>query len=112
MEYYFTKATHEEARWIIEKHHYSRSMPANSKHIYAVRKGGGLFGDYGDVVACCLFSGPVNRNWPHDSIELIRLVTDGTLSIPLSKFFGWAIREIKKKSYPFLISLAAITGIK
>jgi hypothetical protein len=97
----------EEVLPLIQKHHYSGTVPASTRHCFTWRSNGGLFGDYGEPVAACLFSHPSNRNWPQDALELTRLVRHPDLKQPLSSFVSWCIRWVREHhEYPFILSYA------
>jgi len=104
---HMTGATQDEVWPLVRDFHYSRRMPSAVKHCFAWREDGGLFGDYGEPVAAAIFGQPVNRNWPHDALELQRLVRRDDCDLPLSKFVAWCLRWLRANGdAPFCLSYA------
>lgn len=69
----FTTASREEAEQFVQEWHYSGTLNTIIHHAFTMREPGGLFGDRGPIVACCVFAHPVNRNAKQGEIELVRL---------------------------------------
>ena len=106
-QYFMTGASADEVWPLIRDFHYSRRMPSAIIHSFAYREAGGLFGDTGSVVACCVYGAPVNRSWPPESLELKRLVRNDKFTKPLSKFVSWSLRWLKANTeVPFVLSYA------
>lgn len=105
--YIMTGATQDEVRSLIKSFHYSRRMPSAVLHCFALRSHGGLFGDTGEPIAAAIYGQPVNRNWPHDALELQRLVRRDDFGGKLSKFLAWSLRWLRSETkYPFVLSYA------
>lgn len=104
-ELFFTGATPDEVWPLIAKHHYSGRMPANIQHCYAVRSGGGLFGDLGPVLAAAVFTLPPTR-WKEEVIELARLVRLPGFSAPLSQLLSFACTRLRINGWPLAVSFA------
>ncbi len=92
---YMTGATLDECWPLIRNYHYSKRMPAATKHGFSWREEGGLFGDSGLPQAVALYGQPVNRNWPQDALELTRLVRKDDFTNHLSEFVAWTLRWLK-----------------
>lgn len=95
----------DEAERLIKNYHYSRRMPSNVQHCYAVRERGGMFGDTGPVMAAAMFSIPPTR-WSEDVLELSRLVRSPSCNMPLSKLLAYACGWLKKSRHNLLVSFA------
>ena len=81
-------------------------MPANIQHCYAVRRSGGLFGDFGDAIdAAAVFSIPPTR-WGENVIELLRLVRRPNYNAPLTELLAFSCRWLRKAGVPLLVSFA------
>ena len=100
-----TGANQDEVWPLIRDFHYSRRMPGNIQHVYAVRKPGGFFGDHGEVVAAAVFSIPPTR-WSEDVIELTRLVRDPNHPEPLSKLISFSCQWLRKQGWALAVSFA------
>lgn len=106
IEYYMTGATPDEVWPLVRDFHYSRRMPSNIQHCFAVRESGGLFGDYGtSIFAACIFSIPPTR-WNESVIELSRLVRIPTFQFPLTSLIAFGCRHLRKLGYPLAVSFA------
>lgn len=105
MKLHFTSATQDEVFHLVRDFHYSRRMPANIQHIYVARKGGGLFGDFGEPLAAVVFSIPPTR-WAESVIELSRLVRCPTTDITLSSLISFACDCLKKNGHDLIVSFA------
>ena len=101
----FTGAEPDELWPLIRSYHYSRRMPSNIQHCYAVREAGGLFGDHGKAIAGVIFSIPPTR-WKEDVIELSRLVRVPECAVSLSALISFACRWLKKAGVPLVVSFA------
>ena len=104
-DFYMTGAEPYEVWPLIRDYHYSRRMPGNIQHCYAVREPGGFFGDSGELIAAAVFSIPVTR-WSEDIIELVRLVRHPTCTEPLSKLIAFACRRLVLNGWHLAVSYA------
>jgi hypothetical protein len=102
---YLTGASPEECWPLVRDFHYSRRMPSNIQHCYALRGDGGLFGDYGEVEAIAMFCIPPTR-WSEDVLELARLVRRPTFNGQLSMLLGFATKRLRKNGHALLVSFA------
>lgn len=102
---FFTGAEPDEVWPLVRDHHYSGRMPANIQHCYAMREGGGLFGDFGEVVAAVVFTIPPTR-WSEDVIELARLVRLPDATAPLSRLIGFACDRLRLHGHALVVSFA------
>lgn len=89
---------------LVEKHHYSRRVPANVQFVGSLHKDGGLFGDSGEIVAACFFSIPPTR-WSEPVLELSRLVRANDV-VPLTKLISFCVKVLKKRGECLLVSFA------
>ena len=102
-----TGATQDEVWPLVRDFHYSKRMPTAIKHCFAWRQYGGLFGDTGEIDAAIIYGQPVNRNWPHDALELQRLVRKDDFTKPISKLVTWSLRWLREHTNtPFVLSYA------
>ena len=102
-----TGATADEIWPLVRDFHYSRRSAGLVQHAFAWRNPGGLFGETGEPVAGITYSQPVNRNFPHDSLELSRLVRRDGFTAPLSAFVAWTLRWLRGNTErPFVLSYA------
>ena len=62
-----------DARALVKRFHYSGRFPNSIKFIGTLHLAGGLFGDFGEAVAACVFTVPPTR-WREEVLELSRLV--------------------------------------
>ena len=89
---YFHLNRTKEVRYLVERFHYSGTMPANTVFCGSWHHGGGLFGDYGPIVAACVIGIPACQ-WKEDIVELSRLVRiDGAMLPPLSGLISKTVR--------------------
>jgi hypothetical protein len=96
----------DDAAKIIEKHHYSKRMAANVQYCVTWHKEGGLFGDFGEAVAACVFSIPGTR-WGEEVLELTRLVRIPEMPIQLTGLISKAIDKVKSaKVFDLVVSFA------
>jgi len=102
---FLTGATPDECWPLIRDFHYSKRMPSNIQFCFAMRRSGGLFGDYGDPVAVATFSIPPTR-WTEPVIELSRLVRREDVSISLSKLIAFSTGWLKRKGEHLAVSFA------
>ncbi len=101
-----TGATPDEVWPLVRDHHYSRRMPSNIQHCYAVRESGGLFGDYGDnIVAACVFTFPPTR-WSETVVELARLVRRDDYTGQLSALVAFGCRHLRNNGHALAVSFA------
>jgi len=105
MTLHFTSATPDEVWPLIRDFHYSRRMPSNIQHIYGLRKDGGLFGDFGELVAAIVFSIPPTR-WSEPVIELSRLVRAQECDEPLSGLVSRSMNRLKNHGVDLVVSFA------
>ena len=90
---------------LVRDFHYSRRMPSNIQHCYAVRGVGGLFGDYGEVHAVAMFCIPPTR-WAEDVLELSRLVRAPSFAGGLSKLLSFSAKRLRANGHALLVSFA------
>lgn len=100
-----TGAEPHEISSLVKAFHYSRRMPSNIQHCYAIREEGGLFGDTGAPVAGIIFAIPPTR-WSEEVLELARLVRDPICTIPLTQLIAFAIKQLKRNGWDLLVSFA------
>ena len=93
-----------EACDLVIRHHYSKRAPANIQIVATMHDDGGLFGDYGEVVAACFLCIPPTR-WTEPVLELSRLVRSDR-SIKLTPLISAACRAAKKRGYDLIVSFA------
>lgn len=105
MDYFMTGAEPDELWPLVRDHHYSRRMPGNIQHCYAIRVSGGLFGDNGEPIAGVIFSIPGTR-WSEELLELTRLVRRPDCDVPLSKLISFACHWLKISRRPLVVSFA------
>jgi hypothetical protein len=105
-----TGASADELWPLVRDCHYSKRMSGLVRHAFAWREPGGMFGDTGKPVAGVTYSQPVNRNFPHDSIELSRLIRADGFDRQISEFVAWSLRWLRANTpYPFVLSYADTT---
>jgi hypothetical protein len=92
---HMTGAEPDEVWPLIKRYHYSKRMPSAPMHTFAVRKPGGLFGDFGDPVAAAIYGNPVNKYLTDGAIELLRLVRHPDYATQLSGFVAWSLRWLR-----------------
>lgn len=102
---HLTGANPDEVWPLVRDHHYSGRLPANIQHCYAMRASGGLFGDFGDVLAAAVFSIPPTR-WSEETLELSRLVRHPEMKHPLTRLLGFACAALRKNGHHLLVSFA------
>jgi len=105
MDFFMTGADPDELWPLVKQFHYSRRMPGNIQHCYAVRAAGGLFGDKGDPIAGAIFSIPGTR-WSEELIELTRLVRRPDCAVPMSKLIAFSCHWLNLAKHPLVISFA------
>jgi hypothetical protein len=103
--HHLTGANQSEIWPLVRSFHYSRRMPSNIQHCYAVRSEGGLFGHTGEVLAGIIFSIPPTR-WSEDVLELSRLVRREDFSGSLSQLISFACNHLRKRGHHLLVSFA------
>jgi hypothetical protein len=104
-ETFMTGAEPDELWPLVKAHHYSRRMPAQPTHCYAIRSAGGLFGNSGEVIAGAIF-GPPPARWAEEVIELSRLVRHPDCAVPLSKLIAFSCHWLKIAKHTLAISYA------
>jgi len=106
MGYHFAIGRIAEASSLIKACHYSRRVPANVQVCGTIHDDGGLFGDYGPIIATCIFSIPPTR-WSEDVWELSRLVRRDDVHPPLTQLISLTVRHIKRlRKIDLLVSFA------
>ena len=103
--HFMTGAEPDEIWPLVRAHHYSKRMPGNIQHCYVMREDGGLFGDYGAVVAAAIYSIPPTR-WSEDVIELTRLVRMPNVSEPLSRLIAFSADRLCRAGWALAVSFA------
>jgi len=95
---YYCHFTRRRIRALIKHHHYLHRIPIrNYKFAATLHKPGGLFGDYGRVVAVILFSNATAR-WHIPLWELSRMVVlENHPDITLTQFMAAACAEIRRQ---------------
>lgn len=110
MDLVMTGAAPEEVWPLVRDYHYSKRNAGLIRHAFAWREPGGLFGETGEALAAITYSQPVNRNFPHDALELSRLVRRDDFEGALSQFIAWSLRWLKANTEtPFVLSYADTT---
>lgn len=93
-----------DAASMVEKHHYSGRVPSNVQFIGSLHVDGGLFGDFGEIVAAAFFSIPPTR-WSEDVIELSRLVRADE-RVHLSHLIAMSLAHLKRNGHKLIVSFA------
>lgn len=101
---HFRVGAYGEAVELVKRHHYSRRAPSNVQFVGTLHDNGGLFGDYGPVVAACFLSIPPTR-WAEDVLELSRLVRDDKPR-PLTSLISQTCRFAAKNGADLIVSFA------
>lgn len=104
-DFFLTGANEDEVWPLVRDFHYSRRMPQNIQHCYAIRSAGGLFGDHGEPIAAVVFSLPGTR-WSEEVTELSRLVRRPDCAVPLSKLISFACHWLRLARRHLLVSFA------
>lgn len=104
--WFFRDGQIEEAKRLVETHHYSRRF-AGMLFIGTAHLEGGLFGDFGEAIAACCFGIPASR-WSEPVVELQRLVLHPQYrGFPLSSLISQTVSYVKKtKKTSLLVSFA------
>jgi hypothetical protein len=105
MTHFMTGAEPDEVWPLVKAHHYSKRMPGNIQHCYAIRGEGGLFGDKGEVMAAVVFTIPPTR-WSENVIELARLVRKPDCKRPMSELLSFACMWLKRSGWSLVVSFA------
>ena len=92
----------DEARDLVEAHHYSGRWPGSVQCVGTWHSDGGLFGDAGSVVAACVFSIPPTR-WSEAVLELSRLCRSPACHLPLSGIIARTVQWVRKKQMADLL---------
>jgi hypothetical protein len=100
-----TGASADELLPLIRAFHYSRRIPSNPQHCFAVRKPGGLFGENGEAVAGIIFS-LAQAKWSEPVLELSRLVRSPEYKEPLTKLIAFSVEWLKRNKWDLVISYA------
>jgi hypothetical protein len=79
---------------LVKRFHYSGRMVANTNFVATAHRAGGLFGDFGEAVAACVYREPSTR-WSEPVWELVRLVRTDDADIALSSLVAWSLRVIR-----------------
>ena len=69
--FYFHIGERQAARELVLKYHYSGRCHENPTLVGSLHLEGGLYGDKGELVACCLFSQSNNNTWALKKVDLI-----------------------------------------
>ena len=107
-EYHFHVGHFDQAESLVKKYHYSKRMAGNVQFCCTWHKSGGLFNDYGDAVAACIFSIPPTR-WSVPLLELSRLVRSPECNRPLTQLISAACKMLKRKKQTLVVSFADMT---
>ena len=111
--FYFHIGERQAARALVLKYHYSGRCHENPTLVGSLHLGGGLYGDKGELVACCLFSQSNNNTWALkkvDLIELVRLCRKEEIQVPLSWLVSRTVKAIKQTNrFDIAISYADAT---
>ena len=111
--FYFHIGERQSARELVLKYHYSGRCHENPTLVGSLHLGGGLYGDKGELVACCMFSQSNNNTWALkkvDLIELVRLCRKEEIQVPLSWLVSRTVKAIKQTGrFDIAISYADAT---
>mgnify|MGYP006989120060 CR=1 FL=1 len=97
--FYFYIGERLAARELVLKYHYSGRCHENPTLVGSLHLEGGLYGDKGELVACCMFSQSNNNTWALkkvDLIELGRLCRKEEKRVPLSGHDYHKVKERKQ----------------
>ena len=100
---------YDEARIMVERHHYSGRMASNVQTVVTAHEPGGLFGTVGDPIAACVFSLPPTR-WSQPVWELSRLVALPGSDAPLTQLIAHACKAVRQARQVALVVSFADTG--
>lgn len=107
---YFHTGMNDEADCLVKQYHYSHRPPASIQVVGSWHYGGGLFGDFGEIVAACYFSIPPTR-WSEPVWELSRLVRRDDFKYSLSGLISLTVKHVRKlKQIDLLVSFADKTA--
>lgn len=106
-EWHFHTNQTNDARRLVERHHYSASLPDVCTVVGTAHDCGGLFGDFGPAFAACVFGSPPSR-WSEDVVELRRLVLHPERQgFPLTQLISKTVKHIRKyTAHDLLVSFA------
>ena len=111
--FYFHTGERQIARQLVLKYHYSGRCHENPTLVGSLHLEGGLYGDKGELVACCMFSLSNNNTWALkkvDLIELVRLCRKEEIRVPLSWLVSHTVKAIKQTGrFDIAISYADAT---
>lgn len=93
-----TKGKLADAMPLIMAHHYTRRRTADPMHVF-------LWSDDTGVMACAVFTAPVNRYFGKGAIELARLVRTPECTAPMTAFLSECLRWLRQHT-PCLYVLA------
>lgn len=102
---HMTGAEPDELWPLVKQFHYSKRMPSNIQHCYAVRNAGGLFGDNGDPLAGIIYAIP-GAKWGEEVIELSRLVRRPEFPVPLTQLIAFSTGWLKRQGWALVVSFA------
>ncbi len=104
-EFFLTGAEPDELWPLIKQFHYSRRMPGNIQHCYAIRSAGGYSGIRAKPSPGRSSAAPPTR-WTEDVIELTRLVRHPGCDVPLTKLIAFSCHWLKLARHPLAVSYA------
>ena len=111
--FYFHIGERQSARELVLKYHYSGRCHEAPILVGSLHLGGGLYGDKGELVACCMFSLSNNNTWALkkvDLIELVRLCRKEEIRVPLSWLVSHTVKALKQTGrFDIAISYADAT---
>lgn len=102
---HFATNQYYDAMRLVQMYHYSRRIPSNVQFVGTLHLSGGLFGDFGDAIAACVFSIPPTR-WAEDVLELARLVRHDDFKPPLTHLISRACEFLRTMGHDLLVSFA------
>jgi len=87
---------------LVKRFHYSHRIPGNVQIVGTWHEDGGLFGDFGPIIAAAFWSIPPTR-WSEDVLELSRLVRREDLRPSLSGLIAACCDYIRRNSIADLL---------
>jgi hypothetical protein len=95
----------DDAEELIKRFHYSRRVPTHVVLCGTWHRPGGLFGDFGEAIAACVFRVPPTR-WSEEVLELARLVRHEDDCPPLTALIAACCDELRRRKCDLVISYA------